>query len=96
VKFDILIVVAVKNAAEGIRDTGPNDVEIRPRVDAQIDIGHELEMLVPVLPIGPDGVHLFGGVDQVGVVGLARAAAIFCVGRQTQQTDTKQYKQRHR
>ena len=65
-----------------------HDLEILLNIRAHIDVGHQSEMFVPIRPVvGADFVHMFGGVYQKGIVGLARAAAILCQSRQAQQAD---------
>jgi hypothetical protein len=56
----------------------------------QIDIRHELEVLDPVVGLGPDGVPLLGRPDWVRVVRRAAAATIFSLGRKADEANRDQ------
>ena len=56
--------VAIKNTGKRlivrvlISEVFPDDVKLCARVAAQVNIRHQFETLVPVIGVGPDGIHL--------------------------------------
>jgi len=54
--------VAVKNTSEEDVLT-PNNIERSSRISTQINIRHQLKVLIPVLFIQPNTVHLLGCVN---------------------------------
>ena len=86
------MVIAVENTSErhiftlrafpSPRSISPNDVKCGSSfVGREIDIGHQLEMLVPVVLMQTDGVHLLGSVNQIGSVRLSCTTAVLGRGR---------------
>ena len=74
--------VTVKHACERfILHIRPvtNNIEIRPGISSQVNVFHELKVLVPVSRMNPDGVHLLRCIDLIGIVRLSRPTAVLGV-----------------
>jgi hypothetical protein len=88
-----ILAVAVKNTGE--RFVIPtykvsNDIEICSREATQVNIRHQLKVLVPVFLVEADFIHLLGRVDQIGIIRLSRATAVLGLGGQADKTKRNQ------
>ena len=52
-----------------------DQIELCRRKFTQINIGHQLEVLAPMLWIGSDCIHLPVGVNQIRIIRLSRSSA---------------------
>ncbi|MBA7639730.1 hypothetical protein ES703_47390 [subsurface metagenome] len=66
--------VAVKRTGKR-RRISPNDIESGSRIDAQINIGHQLKVLAPFARKQTDCIEMLGRGDQVRIGFCSTAAA---------------------
>ncbi len=67
-----------------------DDIETCSRVSGKVDIGHLLEMLIPVVLVRANGIHLVCIVNEIWIIRLSGTAAVFGHGWQATIADNKQ------
>jgi hypothetical protein len=85
--------VAVEDAREGLVVCRTVIIPDGAGPDAgggQVDIRHQPEMLVPVAGLRAQSVHLGGGMDKIGVIEFASAAAVLTPGGHPAQSKYQQ------
>ena len=85
-------VVAVENAGEWIIPFPfpANYIVTCSCKAAQINIGHQREVLAPVFLMQANLIHLLGCVDQVRIVRLSSAAAVLGMGWEAEKANCNQ------
>ncbi|MBA7704956.1 hypothetical protein ES703_113779 [subsurface metagenome] len=58
-----------------------DDIEICSREAAQINVRHQLEVLVPIIRIRTNCIHLLGCINQIGVTGPSSTSAVLSLSR---------------
>ncbi len=59
--------VTIEDTTKRIVGKSTYDIELHTGKAAKVDIGHELEVLVPITRIIPNGVHLLGGPNLIWI-----------------------------
>ena len=81
--------IAVEDTRKSSAPRSSYDIKRRSKA-AQIDIGHQFEVFVPIPRFGTDGVHLLGSVNQIRILCCSIAAGVLGLSRDTESANCNQ------